>query len=916
MTTIFPLFSVVSWHHYWKRLRHYGTALLIFLFGLIISFAAFHFYQMQDIKRTRAEFDRVADLRLALMKEVFLDTLEQMEYINNFFHASSDITRDDFRNFTQGILSRYPNYLALGWLEAHSKPLQSSQTYEGFQFIDAANPESTQSQFFPLTYLEKSKFHPQFFIDLKSYPMFLELLKESRNSLEVTLSDSTVHYFQEGEYSGFFLFKPIFFEKMTRLRSDNIKTGLFGTIIGFSNFEDIVENIRSHVPIGINLIIYNISNEQEQLLYWNASAALKKDPSRLKEMKLQNNWTRNQIFKFGNQTWKIQAIPTLEFIQFHQNKYWHLEVPIIGILISALMSSYFLVLANRRMLIEQEVLDRTNELASINRILQQEIHERQRMEEDFLSNQTYLQKRHEALEYLTKLTTSEIHKAVHEVILRTAVVMQADRVGVWFYEDLEQIQHLSCEGLYVLSTNSFTDHLEFNSTHFPRYFEMLSKHSHLILPSPYDTALNQELSSYLAVFHINSKLDIPIIFEGNLLGILSCEETRGHRKWSLEDRHFGQSIADIVSVIIEQTARRKAENALKESEERLRFITQNSIDGIISINNREEIISWNFGAHQMFGYGEAEVLGKSLRMIIPHDDFFLEHKMSTKPIELQGQHKDGHFFSVEISQTRWESLEGYFDTIIIRDITERKEYEKRLIKAMKDAKAASAAKSEFLATISHELRTPLNAIIGFNQCLVMGMDGPVSDPQLGSLQKIENSASHLLTLINNILDWSKIEAKKMELEISSQNIVELIQSCVEEMQSLAHQKNLKIIFFVEKPYIFVEMDRMRIRQVLINLLSNAIKFTEKGSITINLINEFYQVQIEIIDTGIGLAEEEIEKIFQPFSQADSSITRKYGGTGLGLAISKNIIDLHGGKIKVKSKKGLGSTFTLTLPKNQ
>jgi PAS domain S-box-containing protein len=915
MKLIFPLFSSISWRTYWIQLRHYGIAILIFLIGVLLSLAAFRFYQIQNINRTHAEFNRIADLRLFMIRDILLETLQQMESIAQFYYASPKASKENFQIFVRHIFHRSPNYLALGWIQEDLLLNPSIKSAVGLNFIDLQDAH-THSLFYPFTYLTKSDLHHDFYLDSMDYAMFVHLLQESQNEAGVTIS-GRVTYFEERKKFGFFLFEPIFLKGR---KFHPPEKGLFGIIVGFSNFENIVENIRARVePAGINISIYDVSQENEHLLYWN-SAVILKDPLSLnpRERRLQENWARNQIFKFSNHTWKLQATATLEFIQLHQKHYWpHWEVPIIGILISGLTASYFLVLVNRRMSIEQEVLDRTNELANTNRILQQEIHERQRIEEDFMANQHYLQRRHEALEYLTKLTISELHNAIHEVILRTAIVMRVDRIGVWFYEVVNHTEILTCAGLYILSTNSFSNHLEINSLYFPHYFAALSKRSHLILPSPQDAELNQELSSYLAAFHINSKLDIPIIFEGNLLGVLSCEETRGHREWTLEDRHFGQTIADIIAIMIEQSARHKAEKALQDSEERLRFIRQQSIDGIISINDREEIVSWNYGAQQMFGYQDKEILGKSLRLVIPQDDFFLQKEISTKPIELNGRHQDGHLFPVEISQTRWEESPGvYFDTIIIRDITERKEYEKRLIKAMREAREASAAKSEFLATISHELRTPLNAIIGFNECLLIGMDGPISSAQQESLKKIEKSSFHLLNLINDILDWSKIEARKMELEIMPQNIVELMISCVEEMQPLAHQKNLDIQLSISHSFILVEMDRVRIRQVLLNLLSNAIKFTQKGYIKISLFSEPDQIRIQVSDTGIGMSPEEMEKIFRPFSQADSSITRKYGGTGLGLVISKNIIDLHGGKISVESQKGYGSTFTIILPKTR
>lgn len=587
----------------------------------------------------------------------------------------------------------------------------------------------------------------------------------------------------------------------------------------------------------------------------------------------------------------------------------------LGILLTCLTTVYARILINQRIQVEKEVSERVKDMAAINIMLQKEISERHKIEGKLIDKQRHLQKRHETLEYLTKFTTSEFRSAIQEVILRAASVMMIERVGIWLYEMSGPTPILACSGLYQLSSHTFVNHLEFSSVQFPFYFEALSKQSHLILPSSQDAALNQELSSYLAAYRITAKLDVPIVFENKLLGVLSCEETQGHREWTLEDRYFCQTIADIIAIIIEQSGRRKAEKALLDSEEQLRFITQSSIDGIITINDKEEILAWNFGAEQMFGFREAEMQGKLLSIVLPQPNMIATVLSSVKPIEFNGMHKDGHLFPVEISHTRWEKKDIHYDTIIIRDITERKATEKHLIKAMKEAKAANASKNEFLAMISHELRTPLNAIIGFDQCLLMGMDGVINDAQRVSLKKIEKSSFHLLNLINDILDWSKIEAHRMKLEIMSVNIIEIVSSCVEEMLSLAKQKNLDLHFDVTMPIIMMNIDKVRIRQVVLNLLSNAIKFTEQGSITVSVINEPHQTILQVKDTGIGLLAEEIKKIFQPFTQADRSISRRYGGTGLGLMISKKIIELHGGVISVESEKGKGSTFTVSLPKS-
>lgn len=625
------------------------------------------------------------------------------------------------------------------------------------------------------------------------------------------------------------------------------------------------------------------------------------------------DWTYRETFKLGPRTLEATVLATPDFIGRHLAPHW--DILIMGLLFSGLMAFHVLICINRQLLVEKKVRERTNELAAMNTLLQEEIHERQRIEQDFTQAQQNLKRRHEALEYFARFTSSGLQDAIHQITLRTASVMQIDRTSIWFYEMRKQTPVLSCASLYISASHSSSHYQELTATDFPLYFEALSQHSPLILPSPHNDPLNRELDSYLSPLHIRSKLDIPIVFEGHLLAILCCEETRKNREWLLEDRHFGQIIADIIAILIEQSARRKAEKALKESEERLGFIRQKSIDGIIAVNEKGSVISWNFGAEKIFGYNEQEMLGQSLALVLPENSLLLQD-ISTKPIELKSRHKDGHLFPVEISHSCWKNGDLYFGMVIIRDITERKENEKRLIQAMREAHAANEAKSEFLATISHELRTPLNAVIGFNQCLLMGMDGPLNEAQRISLKKIEKSSFHLLTLINDILDLAKIEAKRMELEIRPHNLVHLVVSCVEEMQPIAEQKHLTLSLELDEPSVLLEMDKFRIRQVLMNLLSNAIKFTEKGSIWVRILTETRRTSVQVEDTGIGLTTAEIKKIFHPFSQADSTITRKYGGTGLGLAISKKIMELHRGTISVESTKGVGSTFTLTLPRKE
>jgi len=245
-------------------------------------------------------------------------------------------------------------------------------------------------------------------------------------------------------------------------------------------------------------------------------------------------------------------------------------------------------------------------------------------------------------------------------------------------------------------------------------------------------------------------------------------------------------------------------------------------------------------------------------------------------------------------------------------------YENQL-QAAEKLRELDKLKSQFLANMSHELRTPLNSIIGFSRVILKGIDGPISELQQQDLSAIYNAGQHLLDLINNILDISKIEAGKMELAFDdSVNLNDLLNSVMSTASGLIKDKPIKIEKFVETGLPLVRADVTRIRQVVLNLISNAVKFTEGGVIQVRA--EVQQTQpgrpevvVKVIDSGIGIAEEDQKKLFQPFSQVDESATRKTGGTGLGLSICRLLVEMHGGQIGVWSEVDHGSTFWFTLP---
>ena len=226
---------------------------------------------------------------------------------------------------------------------------------------------------------------------------------------------------------------------------------------------------------------------------------------------------------------------------------------------------------------------------------------------------------------------------------------------------------------------------------------------------------------------------------------------------------------------------------------------------------------------------------------------------------------------------------------------------------------ASRLKSQFLASMSHELRTPLNSIIGFSKVMLNRLDGDLTERQETYIRSVHNSGTHLLQLINGILDFSRIEAGKLEMMSEELDIHELIDECIESSMPLARGKQLKLEKNVPLELPRLVADRTKVKQILLNLLSNAIKFTTQGRVLVSVQAEPEAVRVRVSDTGIGIRQEDLTRLFEPFQQLDNPVARGAGGTGLGLAISKKFVELHGGKIWAESRENQGSTFHFTLP---
>jgi PAS domain S-box-containing protein len=371
--------------------------------------------------------------------------------------------------------------------------------------------------------------------------------------------------------------------------------------------------------------------------------------------------------------------------------------------------------------------------------------------------------------------------------------------------------------------------------------------------------------------------------------------------------------------------------ALRDTEARMYAILHTIADGIITFSEDGTIEEFSANAERIFGYAADEVVGQNITRLMPDSVHWLRHDPLSQPgkeasaageREIAGCRRDGSTFPLELAVSEMMLGGQRHFTCMVRDISRRKHIQQELIAAKHDAELASQAKSYFLANMSHEIRTPMNAIIGFSQLCLETQLTPV---QRDYLEKVSLSANSLLGIINDILDFSKIESGKLDMEKAAFSLDAVLRGVAAIISIRAEEKHLE--FLIDEEYGLPQMllgDSLRLGQVLNNLAHNAVKFTEAGEITIRVRAErqippqgedYGQVVLRfaVSDTGIGMTAGEIDKLFQSFSQADVSTTRKYGGTGLGLAISKRLVELMGGRIWVESTPGKGSLFAFELP---
>ncbi len=415
---------------------------------------------------------------------------------------------------------------------------------------------------------------------------------------------------------------------------------------------------------------------------------------------------------------------------------------------------------------------------------------------------------------------------------------------------------------------------------------------------------------------VRTVMAAPLVIGARLVGVLAVVHSDPRRRFGEEDLGLLKLFATQAAIAIENA---RLFTEARHREQYFEDLVQNNPVAIVTMDLEFDITSCNPAFEELFGWKEEEILGRNLDQLVNTAESLDEASAYTEEAYegavIRGLGKrarrDGTLVDVELAGVP-VMVDGEQVGImgLYHDISD-------LLRAQEQAQAANQAKSSFLANMSHELRTPLNAILGYSEMLMEEAEEDGNETYVPDLRKIESAGRHLLALINDVLDLSKIEAGKTEIYVESFDVREVVDAVTTTLRPLVEKNGNTLVLQCDEDVCEMESDLTKVRQMLLNLLSNANKFTERGTVTLSVSREYgedgHWLTFRVQDTGIGMTPEQLGKVFEPFQQAEASTTRRFGGTGLGLAITRRFSRMMGGDVGAESEEGAGATFTLRLP---
>lgn len=502
-----------------------------------------------------------------------------------------------------------------------------------------------------------------------------------------------------------------------------------------------------------------------------------------------------------------------------------------------------------------------------------------------------------------------------------AKALSAERVGLWYYG--EGGNKIVCADSYETASERHYSGMERDAVTLPAGMRETDPGGAMGDEQGHAAANRDEFFVDELVASAPGAMYLPILRSGARIGVLEIERASRAAGWSTEERLYGVMISNLIMLLLERDAHREAQNALQEYDHQLRLMTD-SVPALIAYVNAEQRLDFhNRAYYDRFGRTTGQsAIGRPLREILGEPLYRRTRKhvqlaLNGTEVSFRSTYRDHdgarHTDLVRLVPRLSEggAALGFYALLI--DVTDQRRSEEKLKEALKQAENAARARDAFLATVSHELRNPLNAIIGFNSLMLDKDCSP--EERRRYLGFARDAGQALLTQVNDLLDMAKIEAGKIELESLDFDLALLIESSVNMVRSQAQSRGFEVSTKISGHLSrWVRGDPTRLRQILVNLLSNALKFTEHGSILVSARpSGDRMVEIGVADSGVGIAPDRLEAIFEKFNQAEISITRRFGGTGLGLAICRNLARLMGGEISVESTLGSGSLFRITVP---
>jgi len=909
--------------------KHYVPVMLVVCAGLVVSWTAFAAVRNWEKRGIRAEFQRAADDRSAAVRRATEDNQLTLESIRSFYAGSQAVERDEFKTFVTPFFSHVRGLQALEWIprvpdtqRAEYELAARRAGFEHFQITEtSANgnvaPAPRRREHFPVYYVEPHQGNDGTLgFDLASDPVRLEALLRARDTGEAAATARIALAHETGDQFGFEVFLPVYGrggpDDTIQDRRENLQ-GFVGAVFHAGRM---VEGCLTQLqPHGVNIWLCDESAPAaSRLLYFHKARIRQPTQQQDSEPWKQRPQGMHAFtaLQVGGREWSILCTPEPGFARLYGTWYaW--GVLAAGLMFTALVATYLLAGVRQ-----------AARLAAANERLRQQIDERKQM----TARIEHLNLALRAVRNVNQLITKERDRG---------------RLIQGACDTLIETRGYHCAWIALLDESGKA--VESAEAGLGEAFLPLLRR----LESGQLTPCGQQAlgqSQVVATRDVRSActgcpmadrhnrggaMTTRLEYEGEILGLmsicLSADAASDHEEQALF-REVATDIAFALHNVRLAEDRQRAEESLRQSEQRFRIMTASAQDAIIMIDHHGDISFWNDAATKIFGHAAEEALGRNVHDLIAAPRYRAQHCKAFpgfqatgqgaavgKTLELHAVRKSGEEFPIEMSLSA-VAVKGQWQAIaVIRDITERKQAERELAKAKEAAEAANRAKSAFLANMSHEIRTPMAAILGFADVLGGIVDRPEA---VEAANTIKRNGEHLLQILNDVLDLSKIEAGRLSVERIPCSPCRIVCEVASLMRVRADAKGLPLVVEYPEPIPrTVKTDPTRLRQILVNLVGNAIKFTEVGSV--RLVTRLVQnagdepkLQFDVVDTGIGMTDDQIGRLFNPFTQGDVSTCRKFGGTGLGLAISRRLARMLGGDITVTSVPQEGSTFSVTV----